>query len=919
MHKSYMPKNEENKLERLVFTIYAIHQISMLGVAVYLHWPGWLNITFVAALLVELCCFVTKYSNTHTRQMLYICLMEICLIMFSMYWGELIPILFPFTSIIVLVGLSGYSDLIFVTAIALVYLVIYHGWVSCSIKLTNFDDFLHYAIPIINVIYIQQLVYFWMRKRKETSQKMNQIIDTLKIAERSKDDFLANVSHEIRTPINTINGMSEVLLQDELGQKVRENVLNIQNAGRNLLSVVSDILDFSELQSKNVEIVEENYNLTSTINDIINMSMAQKMHKNLELIVDCDPNLPRGLMGDEKKIRRVVMNLINNAIKFTEEGEVGIKITFRKEFYGINLIFIIKDSGIGMSEESVSKLFTTYNQVDAGTSRQKGGVGLGLAISKAIVQKMGGVIMVKSKLGQGTSVHVTIPQKIMDERPIVELEDREKRNILIYTNMERIVMRSVRDDYSNALVNLGKNLGINSHLCRNFEEIRRRTERENYSNVFIGMDEYIDNPAFYDELCKKTRVAVVLDESEGNRIVNRNLILLYKPFYVIPFMAVLNGNSDEKEINDRSHKQGFVAPDVKILIVDDNVMNLRVVEGLLNRYKIKTAQALSGMEALDKIETKDYDLVFMDHMMPEMDGIETFHRIRQKGGVYYSSVPIVALTANAIAGAREMFLREGFNDFVEKPVDNSVLERVLERNLSEDKLIYLSGEKTVLNEQEVPVTEEVSAEKDQLVIGDLDVEKALTYCGGEDSYLAILREYAQNGSENWETIEEFFASEDWKNYTITVHGIKSSMLAIGAARLSEMAKKLELAGKENDLVYIRANHDEMIREYKRVIDEITTCSVVDVDVMSKNAVGELPALSEELFCERIAALENAMYDFDTQQMKEIVEELNGYSFHGVALKEQFRTVSHKIEMEDYMSAVETANKIKERLKKKEGE
>jgi CheY-like chemotaxis protein len=376
----------------------------------------------------------------------------------------------------------------------------------------------------------------------------------------------------------------------------------------------------------------------------------------------------------------------------------------------------------------------------------------------------------------------------------------------------------------------------------------------------------------------------------------------------------LKGSEDKKKVNDRSHKQSFIAPEAKILIVDDNLMNIRVVQGLLGQYKIRSTPALSGVEALERIESKDFDLVLMDHMMPEMDGIEAFHRIREKGGSYYTKVPVIALTANAIAGAREMFLEEGFQDFVEKPVDHSALERVLRRNLPEDK-IRLLEEAPEAAKKEVERADR-HAQQGNFVIGDLDVESGQMYCGGRDAYLEILKEYAKKGAANWEALEIFYEQQDWSDYTIAVHAVKSSMLAIGAKYLSEQAKQLEFAGKENNLTYIRENHAQMIAEYERVIGEITNSGYIDLETEPQIPKEQMPELSDEMFEEKAIELEDAMYDFDGERMKTIVRELSGYTYHGASLREELSGVYHKIEMSDYMAAVEVVLKRKDKLKKR---
>jgi HPt (histidine-containing phosphotransfer) domain-containing protein len=310
-------------------------------------------------------------------------------------------------------------------------------------------------------------------------------------------------------------------------------------------------------------------------------------------------------------------------------------------------------------------------------------------------------------------------------------------------------------------------------------------------------------------------------------------------------------------------------------------------------------------------------------MMPEMDGVETFHRIRQMGGKYCETVPIVALTANAVAGARKMMLSEGFTDFMEKPVECSVLERMLRRLLPQDKVIYV--------DEDAPVQQEVSQEPEPeeekgFAVGDLDVEQGMVYCGGQDLYIDILKEYAAKGSGNWEPVEELFEAGDWKNYVISVHAVKSSMLAIGAKPLSDLAKALELEGKAEHIDYIREHHAEMIMEYKRVIGEI--CAYFSMEQGSTEIkeqedgktegteaeMKELPALAEEEFDAAVIELEDAMYDLDGNQMLKVLDRLGAYSYYGTPMKEALAPVRHKVEMSDFMSAVEAVLRLKDRIK-----
>ena len=691
---------------------------------------------------------------------------------------------------------------------------------------------------------------------------------------------------------------------------------------------------------------EEAYNITSTINDIINMAMARKADKPIELIVDCDADIPSGLYGDEKKIRRVIMNLVDNAVKFTNEGGVVIRIYTRKENYGVNLCVSVKDTGIGIEEEGMEKLFESFSQIDTRRNRQEGGIGLGLAISRALVQKMGGTITVRSRIGKGSIFRFVVPQKVLDEKPIGQVENRESMNIAAYFDMEQFDMMAIRDEYTGIITSMIRQLHVRCHVCRNLAEMKRREEHNAFTHVFISLEEYQEDEAYFDALARRARVIMVIDRPREKYITNPDIIRLYKPFYILPVVSILNGSRGSAGGKQMVRPGKFTAPEAHVLVVDDNRMNIRVVEGLLKEYQIGVTYAASGQEALQLVENMSYDFVFMDHMMPEMDGIETMHRIREKVGHYYRKLPIIALTANAAPGNREMFLEEGFDDFISKPIEVSVLERVLKRNLPAEKIVFQ------------PKTEEVETAgaqqgKEKFVIGSLDVEKGMLYCGGKEEYLSILEAYYEERYESWQLLDELFEKHDWKNYTIKVHALKSMMQNIGALSLSAKAKALELAGKRNDMEYILKNHADMMAEYRNVMEELEACPLVRTEKAGaagmtegtekagaatddagsdKQASGgmratnagsaevgsELPELTEEAFDKILAELENAMYELDGGRMQELLSGLQGYRYCGAVLTEALQPVKKKIEMSDYMSAVDAVSGIREKRKREGG-
>ena len=935
-YKDYSEKSQR-PTERLVLVLYSIYSVCLFFISLEMGWENWVSFVMLASLAIVWGIHIGGYRTYRFRALITTTAMQFCMLIYAMHMEDLFAVLALFAAFVIFAGLFGVVDVIYITGVSAVILFFYHGMVRGTIQFTSMGETLQLVLQVCNIFLVEFVISFWVRKRNESNEQMLKVINTLKAAEQSKDDFLANVSHEIRTPINTIYGMSEIILHEDDPKKIKEQVCDIQAAGRSLMTVVGDILDFSELQSGKVDLEEEAYNITSTINDIINMTMAQKGGKRIELIVNCDADIPCVLQGDEKKIRRVIMNLVDNAIKFTSEGYISIAIRCRKEEYGINLSVTVKDTGIGMSGEELEKLFTSFNQADSKRNRQEGGVGLGLAISQALVQRMDGAITVKSRLGKGTEFKFVVPQKVFDEQPIIHIEHRDSLNVAVYVDMEQFDMLTIRDEYSNSINQMIGQLNVRCHVCRNLPELKRRMENEYFTHIFLTLAAYGEDQAYFDRLAQQTKVITVVDKQEEKTLKNPDILRIYKPLYILPVVAILNGSDEIGSMEYLAHRYKFIAPNAHVLVVDDNVMNLKVIESLLENYQIRVTMATSGREALTKIETQDYDFVFMDHMMPEMDGIETLQRIRRKVGTYYRSVPVIALTANAIAGTREMFLAEGFADFVEKPVEISVLERVLVRNIPKEKIAPVGEKKQAVRKPEISVTQEPSGEpegryaqesrinafgdeykaKDEgtLVIGDFDVESGILYCGGVEGYIKILRRYLETGAENRAMVDALYREQNWKDYTIAVHGVKSSMRSVGANHLSEIAKGLELAGKNGDTDYILQHHGELLAEYKQFLEILDTHPRINVP-QEKERVDPagLPELDDARFDQLQASFEDAMYALDGDAMLEILLELESCQYCGAVLKDVLAPVRRKAEMRDFMSAAETLEKLRGRMR-----
>lgn len=928
-------------IERMMLLFFGAYILMMIWHSVRENWPIWIPICMVVLSLSSWILYFKEYKNYMTRTLISSIGMAFSMLIAGIYITDLWSGITSFYVFSVLIALYGVAEYIYISlAVAIIIFMNYAFRTNGVLSTPQGVNIL--VVQGFNIVIFEFLLYIWVKNRVRSMQQSIKTIDALKLVERSKDDFLANVSHEIRTPLNTISGMSEIALAEQNVDTIHEYMYSIQTASRNLMSTVSDILDFSELQAGQITLDEEDYNITSTVNDIINMTMALREDRRIEVIVNYDACIPRVLFGDEKKIRRVVMNLVSNAVKFTKDGGISITIRGRRENYGINLAIIVKDTGIGMNAENLEKLYTSFGQLDTRRNRQNGGIGLGLAISKALVEKMGGTLLISSEYGKGSTVQVVIPQKIVDDTPAVLVRNKEQMKALIYIDMERFTLREIRDAYSANMENIISQLEINSHICRSLAELKRRIDRENFNLLVIANEEYKQDVKYFESIASDIQIIVILDREDDKDVTDSRVCRIYKPFSVLSIAAALNGINRDNVYHDRSVR--FIAPTAKVLVVDDNYMNIRVVQGLLAKYEIGIEYALCGAEALEKIESMDFDFVFMDHMMPEMDGIETAHRIRNKIGSYYQTVPIIALTANAIAGTREMFIKEGFADFIEKPVELSVLERVLRRNLPEKKIIYeqepgkegtlntdsknrnneapsefqITGEEidTENNHSDIHVDEKMGLEE----IKELDVATGELYCGGQEGYKDILIEFIETAVETRLEIDQLYQQKDWNNYVIKVHALKGCMKTIGAVPLSELAFELEQAGKNDNIELIISKHDDLLKEHQKlfkalveypVFREILSEDVIAANLSNQVVLPEknendenLKEISPEEFDAMLEEFETATYSLDGDAMIQIVDRLDGCRFAENSLEDVVKKVRKKIAQEDYFSAYE---------------
>ncbi len=642
----------------------------------------------------------------------------------------------------------------------------------------------------------------------KASEEIERASKEIEKAAQMKTDFLANMSHEIRTPMNAVIGMAEMALRDNLPDEARSYIKQIKSSGRALLSIINDILDFSKIESGKMDIIPIEYDSMSLFNDVSNIIMTRLVDKDVSFDLDINPSLPVMLFGDNIRVRQILINLANNAVKFTNHGFVRICVDFdRINNEEILLKIAVKDSGIGIKEEDVSKIFESFQQVDSKRNRNVEGTGLGLAISQRLVSLMHGKISVESEYGVGSTFSFAIPQKIANAEPAMIVKTTKNKIALgLFTNKNHIES-FMRDSKKIGIQAMNINKQINLESTWEAMKIKYGEDVELF--LFIG-EKLMDDvaKAFVASHPEVTSIFIANFISEVSLDVP-NLRIVKKPLSCMNLSMIYN----KEKISfagtiDHDGDADFTAPDAKILIVDDNSVNLTVAEGLLEPLKVHTITATSGKEALRKVKENKFDIILMDHMMPEMDGIEATKLIREKLPEY-KDIPILALTANAVGNAKEMFLNAGLNDFIAKPIEVRVLVAKIKQWLPKEKIKRVSNaEKDAVSQQE----KDNPPLLDKTIV-DLDTAAAIKLLGNEKIFLKILKEYYRLIDSKANSIKSHFDSSDWENYTIEVHALKSSSKQIGAMQLSDMAAALEKAGKAGDIDYIKTHHEETLKKY----------------------------------------------------------------------------------------------------------
>lgn len=547
----------------------------------------------------------------------------------------------------------------------------------------------------------------------KSRQAIEDQLEIAKSANEAKSRFLSNISHEIRTPINAVLGFDEMILRESRDEEILDYATDIQNSGRTLLALINDILDFSKIEAGKMEIVPVEYELGSLMNDIVNMSQVRAKEKNLRLIVDVDQNIPHILFGDEIRIKQCIINIVTNAVKYTEEGSVTLSVSYENvetddsededenEDY-ILLKVSVKDTGIGIRQEDMHRLTSAFERIDMQRNRTIEGSGLGISIVTNLLELMGSKLEAESEYGKGSVFSFAVKQHVV--------------------NWDRV-------------------------------------------GDFAG----------------KVR------ESGSNR---------------------------------KGYRERFHAQNASILVVDDTRTNLTVIEGLLKQTLIRIDTATSGVEALELVRNNRYNIIFLDHRMPEMDGIQTFHAMEEIEDNPNRDTPVIALTANAISGSREMYVREGFTNYMSKPVDPAKLEDMILEYLPAELVTRLGDTDFAAGAEDDEKDKEKAVMQELLKISGIDMTTAVQRCGSAVAAKDVMKDFYLSIEERSGLIENFEASRNIKDYTIYVHGLKSSARAVGALDLAERAEYLEMCGNNGNLADIEALTPPLLALYRSYLKKL---------------------------------------------------------------------------------------------------
>ncbi len=837
-----------------ILTVYTVFSILLIGEALLLGWESWALIMIAISIVACWGIHIQQRMSENMRIWIY----TLCILASAFFYGTHVTSTYDLgllmCAMIMIFVSTGMPSIVTAAQITYYMAIIYDlyqmrkaGEEFDSLVITR--TLLHLAIIFVVGYLARAIMHRWDGVMSESEEEITKLTE----ATNRLNDFLANISHEIRTPINAIIGMTGVCIDKEKDEEIKRDMTYVAEAGKRVGEQIGDILDYSEISMDSLVINNEDYMLSSLLNDIC-VQLRPHLKPELELIFDVDASVPSVLNSDVGKIKKILWHLIMNGIKYTKEGGVYVRITAIEQDYGVNLCITVKDTGIGMTDDETEMAFDGFYQSDSGRTRSTNGLGLGLTIVVGFVSALHGFVQIDSEKDYGTTVRVSIPQKVVDPSVCMAVDNRDKLTLGAFLHFEKFPNPNVREFYNSMVLNIVHGLHVKMHRVNNVIDLMELLDNVKLTHLFVGEDEYVYNKEYLESIADKVLVAIVASK-KVTLDKNSKVRIMEKPFYCFPVVSILN-TSVHDVIRSQSR---MTLPGARALVVDDEPMNLIVARNMLGRYKMDITTVNSGEEAVDICRTEDFDVVFMDHMMPKMDGVETMKNIRKDVSGRGKKLPIVALTANAVSSAKEMFIKEGFDDFVAKPIDVAELERALKKVLpgmveyedipeeddtpvTEEKVTAaepapeakaaepaVEVEATVTSEPAEPstasepvMTAPAGTDKmSRLKQVGVDTDTGLLYCqGDEEFYISMLESFVEESADKKRDLDKFLKDEDLKNYAITVHSVKSTSKMIGIMELSDKAKALEEAAKNDDMDTVSNGMDDLMNEYDKVITNL---------------------------------------------------------------------------------------------------
>lgn len=921
-----MYENEKQRSTHLlILLVYTFMTIALIGESLLMGWDTGAVVLMLIGLVVSWGFHITEKAPASVRVWIYFTFSMLSCFFYGIHWTSV----FDFAPLMILmIILYSFTEMYrFIRVCVATYIVtMVYDFVFVLEETVEFTSLeisrimLHMGLVCLAGYLAKTMLQIRNKERKHTENR----IAGLEEANRRTEDFLANVSHELRTPINAVTGITSVMIKNENDDAKKRDILSIQKAGYRLFDQIEDILDYTEIDTERVKVSENAYIFTSLINDIITGKRFSDKENMPELIFDIDAGIPSVLIGDEKKIKRILKHLIDNSLKFTQKGGIYVRVYAIHKEYGINLCIKVSDTGIGIAEEELGKIKERFYQSNGGRNRKAGGLGLGLSIVCGMVSAMEGFIQIESAVGEGTTVSVSIPQKVADEAPAMSVKNRDKLCLACYLRPEKYKIPEVRSFYNQMISNLVGELEISLYRIYNNDELKKLMSMYQVTHLFLGKEEYEENKSYIENLNHDINVVVVADD---DFVLPQGSVakLIKKPFYALPIVNILNSGTSDVESDEG---KSMICPGVKALVVDDEPMNLMVARGIFKDYQMEVTTAESGRKAVTLCEDEDYDLIFLDHMMPEMDGIETLKQIRKIHTENGKVCTVIAFTANAVSGAREMFLQEGFDEFLSKPIEPSELERVLRKVLPKSSIEYVDEDDKNAGKEEVSeketkqpgpdedkksvpngledglaVNEEADFRMDRLESAGINTGSGIGYCNGDsDFYIELLTSFVNDADRKGTELEQFFEKKDLDNYCVLVHALKSTAKMIGADSLSENAKQAEDAAKNHELEYIIQHHGELMTRYRQVVQSICDVLGISGNRQKQDEVKERQEISEEEFIKQLKDLKDSLDYFLEEKSLSIISVMCGETYPKVSMDEFLDDIHRDVDDYEFVSA-----------------